>query len=190
MEVTKITAYHGTDNKYLHSILNNGFQCKTNDEHWLGNGVYFFIEYHLAEWWAMNEHKDFGKNITNPIIIEVNISSSKDTIVDLRILDDFNWIAKKYDEFQDVIFQYGSTSNNKIDYRKLRCSFFDWINKSHGKKIIIGGFQKNNCNYINNKLPTQFRLPYIEYQVCVYDNSIININKYQRCDKHERQKFK
>ena len=38
-----LEAFHGTDNRYVASILKSGFICKPNKQHWLGNGVYIFI---------------------------------------------------------------------------------------------------------------------------------------------------
>lgn len=171
MEVTKITAYHGTDNKYLHSILNDGFQCKTNDEHWLGNGVYFFIEYELAKWWATNEHKNFGNTITNPIVIESEITYDRDYVIDLRLLEDYNWIYQQYCEFHHYLLENGA---DKITGKKLRCAFFDWLREEYDVQLTIAGFNKKHSSYLNGKL-YNFNIPYIEYQVCVYDNSICSI---------------
>ena len=44
--------YHGTDLKCAESIRTNGFVPRYSSEHWLGNGIYFFEDRALAEWWT------------------------------------------------------------------------------------------------------------------------------------------
>ena len=39
MGQTKIIAYHGTDQSVVNDIMRNGFRCKPNKEHWLGEGI-------------------------------------------------------------------------------------------------------------------------------------------------------
>lgn len=95
MKEVEFNAYHGTDQKCLHNITIDGFKCKENDEHWLGNGIYFFIEYDLAKWWALIKHSKFGNNVDTPVVIEVELSCDSDDIVDLRVLENYNWIYKQ-----------------------------------------------------------------------------------------------
>ncbi len=38
-------AFHGTDMKFVESIIKHGFTCKQNDSHWLSNGIYFYLDY-------------------------------------------------------------------------------------------------------------------------------------------------
>ena len=134
MEVINTTAYHGTDKKYLNNIISKGFEIKNNDKHWLGNGVYFFIDYSLAEWWATNKHKDFGHNITEPTVIEVELTYKQDDIVDLKVLKDYNWIIEQYNDFHKKILEMGT---KKIKIEKLRCVFFDWLKNEFDLKLII-----------------------------------------------------
>lgn len=179
MKDVNFNAYHATDRKCLDGILKEGFIYKPNKEHWLGNGVYFFIEYELARWWYKTEHKNFGQKIKNPIIIEVTLNVDSDNMVDFRILNDYNWIAHKYNQFINEIFEYG-TPTQPINYNKLRCSFFDWISNAYKIKVVIGSFSKYKSSYLKSNLPIKFQLPYIEYQVCVYDNSIIQVCNYSK----------
>ncbi|MBR3809179.1 MAG: hypothetical protein IKK46_02615, partial [Clostridia bacterium] len=54
---------HGTDASVVNDILKNGFIYKPNDEHWLGDGIYFFLDENLAEWWTTNPTKKSGMHI-------------------------------------------------------------------------------------------------------------------------------
>ena len=52
--------------------------------------------------------------------------------------------------------------------------FFDWLREEYDVQLTIAGFNKKHSSYLNGKLDN-FNIPYIEYQVCVYDNSICSI---------------
>ncbi len=174
MSIINFAAYHGTDSKYYNKIFANGFKVKINDEHWLGNGVYFFIECELAKWWTRIKHSSFGHNVSNPIIIEVDIKCDTDCIADFRILEKYKWISERYCEFQKELLEIGGRT---LTYNQLRCAFFDWLKDEYDVKVVIGGFHKQKDSYLDTTLPDEFHLPYIEYQVCVFDQSAINIKK-------------
>ena len=80
MGKTKIKVYHGTDKSVVDDIMRSGFRCKPNKEHWLGEGIYFFIDKSLAEWWTSNPSKKHGVNVTNPAIIECTIEAEDDKV--------------------------------------------------------------------------------------------------------------
>ena len=55
-------AYHGTSLENAESIMENGFWSSTGEEHWLGEGVYFFREDKLqAQVWAYHEKHNLIK---------------------------------------------------------------------------------------------------------------------------------
>lgn len=173
MKDVNFNAYHATDQKCLDGILKEGFIYKPNKDHWLGNGVYFFIEYELALWWSSTKHKKYGEKIKKPIIIEANLNCNNDCVVDFRLVKDYNWLSQRYDEFYKEILDNGC---NEITDNQLRCLFFDWLKTEYDIKIVIGGFYKNHkSKYLHYILPDSFCLPFIEYQVCVYDNSVLSI---------------
>lgn len=172
MGEVRFSAYHGTDKAYLNSIISNGFEYKPNKEHWLGNGIYFFIEYDLAKWWTMIKHPGFGNSIDIPVIIKVELRCDIDYIVDLRLLEDYNWIYERYDDFHSCLLKNGSL---ELSINQLRCAFFDWLKEEYGIKIIVAGFQKKSSSYLKGNLLSTLKIPYVEYQVCVYDESVITI---------------
>ena len=64
MGVITIKGHHGTDINSCKAILKSNYKISEGDQHWLGEGVYFFIEglstdtINLAEKWAIAEAWD------------------------------------------------------------------------------------------------------------------------------------
>jgi hypothetical protein len=62
--------FHGTNNIYSDNIFKYGFQLQeeTRDDHWLGNGIYFFREdLEQAYNWAFYKFKDCQE--TNEVVV-------------------------------------------------------------------------------------------------------------------------
>lgn len=173
MECNKIIAYHGTDEQYVNDIINNGFKYHQNEKHWLGNGIYFYLDYALAEWWATSPTSNFGNQIKKPTVIKAKIISNPINTIDTRILDDYMYLLELYDEFFNELCQKGTVVNS-ISKEQLRCMFFDWVHSQfEGIEIFIAGFEKNKKHNNANDLKYQFKIPYVEYQMCVFDNDLI-----------------
>ncbi len=90
MAKIKFKAYHGTDESVAQAIVENGFISRPNREHWLGEGIYFFLDKNLAEWWTTNPTKKSGMRIQTPVVIECTFEIETDKIFDLRNLTDYN----------------------------------------------------------------------------------------------------
>ncbi len=162
-------AYHGTDEKYLNDILNMGFKIKENKEHWLGNGIYFFLDYEVAKWWSNSPTKRFGNNNEKPIVIKVNIVSNKENTIDTRYRKDYNELMEKYEKFTKEVLKKGQIVNN-ITINQLRCSFFDWLHSNYEVDILIVGFIKE---LKQKDLVDKFKIPYSEFQLCVFNDNLI-----------------
>lgn len=173
MEYNKIIVYHGTDAQYANDIIKNGFKCKTNKEHWLGNGIYFYLDYNTAKWWANTPKVKFGSQIKNPIVIKAKINSNRNNTFDTRIYDDYMYLLELFEEFLDKLCKNGKV-NNHISIDRLRCMFFDWVySEFEDIEIFIAGFEKRKeCNN-SNDLKYKLKVPYIEYQMCVFNNDLI-----------------
>ena len=42
--MTAMKAFHGTTHESAKGVLANGFAYSSGNEHWLGDGVYFFVD--------------------------------------------------------------------------------------------------------------------------------------------------
>jgi hypothetical protein len=177
-----IEGYHGTDQKYVTNIIDNGFICKTNDEHWLGNGIYLFTDISLSKWWTSNPSKNFGSNIDNPAIIKCLIEVDSDEVLDLRKLSDYERFVDVYrEEFIDQFF----TVHIEIDgdkekfAKRIRCAYCDYLKRRFNLKMLIGNFYKPEQPYLPRQygeLFEKFDIKYIETQICIFNQDII-VNK-------------
>lgn len=172
-----IDAFHGTDKKWVSAIISDKFTYRKNKEHWLGNGVYFFIDLDLAKWWTTNPTKKFGGNIDKRAIIHCNISVGRDEVLDLRTLQDYKQFVDIYrEEYLPNFFNRGIIFNKKIQARTIRCAYCDYLKTRYNLKMIIGTFYMPTQPYLPEKygkLFNRFNISYIEAQICVFDQDII-----------------
>jgi len=106
--IRKYQAYHGTDKSNAKSICINGFNLSEGNSHWLGDGVYFFVDGNVcsnpqnkAKKWVRAEaysrkHKQHrrGSVLYSPVNVPINAS-----IMDLTCkegMELFNYIRDKF----------------------------------------------------------------------------------------------
>lgn len=167
-----IESYHATDKTCCESIEKDGFKIRANEKHWITNGVYFFLDYSHAEWWARQEHKNFGVKISEPAVIKVNILEEEKKICDSRKLNDYISLHREYLCFRKNLMQKGGVKNG-TRLNKLNCAFFEFYKKKHKTNVFIIGFDKTQEK--NDELAQGMRMPYVEYQMCVCSSNVINI---------------
>jgi hypothetical protein len=87
-----ITCYHGTDSKNVDNIKQNNFILKHDKSHWLGDGIYFFINgigedaITLSSKWAIAEswnNEDQCRYYDNFSVLKTDISLDNISILDL-----------------------------------------------------------------------------------------------------------
>lgn len=174
-----LDAYHGTDLSNVDSIMKSGFKCKPNKHHWLGNGIYFYMDYSLARWWTTNPSSTFGVKIKKAAIIKCKICVKKYNTLDLRRLKDYTKFVEIYrNEFLPFLFRGDLISINEdtIDTKTLRCTYCDYLSIKYKYKLIIGTFYLPTQPYMPTdygKFFDTFNISYIESQICVFDTNII-----------------
>lgn len=175
-----LEAFHGTDIRNAESIIKSGFICKPNKQHWLGNGVYFYMDYSLAQWWTTNPTNKFGVNIKNAAIIKCKLRVNEKYVLDLRKLNDYTKFVDIYrNEFLPFLFRGELTADNHelVDTKTLRCTYCDYLNIKHKYKLIIGTFYLPEQPYMPAEYGVffdTFNISYIESQICVFDSSVIS----------------
>lgn len=167
--------YHGTDERAAGNIIMDGFVSKYNDEHWLGNGTYFFTDFSLAKWWVTRPSEKFGTKINVPVVLQCSIHVDDDRVLDLLKLDDYIQFSNIFEK--EFYPQYVEWETEKTPiWKKLRCAFCDYIKKVYEIDAIIGNFYKQNQPYLPGKhgnVFDDFLLQYTEVQVCVFNREII-----------------
>ncbi len=97
-----LKAFHGTTQESAKSILAEGFAFSFGNEHWLGDGVYFFVDgvgyapERAAELWA--EYRAYKQQNQFCALIEASIQVEEDTILDLTTYEGIrilNYIQRK-----------------------------------------------------------------------------------------------
>ena len=168
-----ITAYHGTDQRVADDILRNGFKCKENKEHWLGEGIYLYTDKTLAEWWTTNPTKKHGMEVKNPVIIECNIETDEDRILNLCTLKGYEEYVDLYNNFLGK-WKRRAKDNAKINFKQLRCAFFNCLLLS-GIDMIIAPFilpdQPYMPQYFDMEHGNAMHIIYPEIQICVFQDS-------------------
>jgi len=187
MDEVKHIGYHGTDGKFVSDIRSNGFRSNQRDDHWLGQGIYFYSTFELANWWICAKLKKLNQGDTGAVI-KVELTSKSDKVLDLdepHQLDGFfQYIREKKVEFEKLGIPLDFTKGlkndanfgNKTNIRK-QCFFMDIMKKELGIELIIRTFSKNHPSYASIKSYKAVKLPYNEKQLCASNNDIITIIK-------------
>lgn len=162
----KIRGYHGTLLERAKKILAGNYKIghKRND-HWLGQGVYFFREdYEQARSWTIPIMR---RNQKDGAVLITTFSIDSDAVMDLdsrKGLSDFVKLKERYHEF---------CIKNKIEIvaneNVLRCAICDEIPKEI--KVILRTFQGNA--WFDQSLE-EVDLSMHGKQVCVRDVGILN----------------
>lgn len=173
MGMQKITAYHGTDLSVVEDIIHNGFHCKFNKEHWLGEGIYLYKDKSLAEWWTTNPTNKHGIEIKNPAIIECSIEIEEDRVLNLCDLQGY----KKYVNLYNSFFRewaYRARPEEKVNFKQLRCAFFNYVFLMYDIDMIIAPFilpdQPYMPEYLNSLYANKMHIMYCEIQICICES--------------------
>jgi hypothetical protein len=84
--VMTVTGFHGTSLDKCRSILGcNYFRWSTEDDNWLGDGIYFFERQWYAIWWA-TEYKRYRQYA----VLQATITAEETRILDLTSPEQIN----------------------------------------------------------------------------------------------------
>ena len=186
--VSKYNCFHGTTRTVANIVKDTSkFQYNLRNDHWLGNGIYFFIEdYDKAKWWAKTLARRERKSKASVISLVATIQRNK--ILDLdaeKERKDFYQFVLDFIAANPVIegldFTYTSSpSDENIDMNeaKLRCFMLDLIQK-------INNYDACKYTFVDDKLT--YSLPNVNsslirnngVQLCIYNQSVIDFSTLQ-----------
>lgn len=170
MGLYQTIGYHGTDMSVAEDIVKDGFTCKTNKEHWLGDGIYLYQDIELAKWWTTNPTKKHGMEINKPVIIECQIEVEDDKVLDLCSLQGYKSYIEKYNSFFNT-WAYHAKAYSKVNFNQLRCAFFNFILLTSDIHMIISPFilpdQPYMPQYFSDIYANKMHILYPEIQICI-----------------------
>ncbi len=168
-----LIGYHGTREEYVKEILKDGFKPAIRENHWLGQGSYFFDDKDLAIWFPVANPKHKDKNIA---IIKVEIVEKSEQVLDLDKIRD---LSKFYSKTLELL----KKSSHKIvfedDEHKNLCFLLDLYKKIYSISVVKFTFRVSNPYYGGNvikEFESEFMktgLAYNQVQICITDNSVI-----------------
>ena len=162
--------YHGTDYSVANKIIEDGFRCKPNNEHWLGNGIYLYPDFDLAKWWTTRPTKKHGMTIETPTIIECHIEVEKDKVLNLCSLKGYKNYVEMYNEFFKE-FTHRADTTITPTFKQLRCAFFNYIFMNNDFYIVIAPFilpdQPYMPHYFDDTYANEMHIMYPEIQICI-----------------------
>lgn len=180
--------YHGTCSKYRYNIEVNGLdpaRCKYRDDHWLGQGVYFFDDYDKALWWATTISSRNGN--CGSVIFESDIEASDDEVLNL---DDKEQLDEFMTETLKTLKEAEKACHSKMpifEAANFRAVFFDYYKEQKGIAVIIGTFQKEFAGYTKRrscseketqkKIMNIIGIKFSERQICISKKECIKTTK-------------
>lgn len=187
--IVTMTGYHGTCSNAVKNIEKYGLdpeQVKYRDDHWLGQGVYFFEDYRKAQWWANDIAGKSWNQGSYPVIYQADIKAKESKILDL---DNENSLDLFYTRILYCLKEIESPSREKYPIftkESIRAVYFDYYKIEYGISVIMYTFHKDcikygktrNKNALNQqkKLVRALGVAYKEKQICVSDkNCIVNV---------------
>ena len=116
----KFSGFHGTNFDNTISIVKNGFVPSSGDDHWLGDGIYFFLDglsrtpEIQAENWAIaqawdNKKKEFVYD--KLVVFEAEIQANENECLDLRTSEGVEMFQYFVDQFILHIKKFGRNLN-------------------------------------------------------------------------------
>lgn len=181
MADVEFTAYHGTCSRHRQSIERFGFSpglVTYRNDHWLGQGVYFFELEDLAIWWANDLSRKLQNRGTSPLVYACDISVNQDQYIDL---DD----SRSLDKFWDYCIDLIETINEDTSIpkkpiftdQKLRAILFDYYKNENNIFVIAYTFKKSTTTFAKKRSYADLKLlktvgaaldlGYKERQICV-----------------------
>lgn len=133
--------------KLIKDIQENGFKYKVRDNHWLGQGIYFFSEEEWALMWS-NQSRNLSKN---KCIITAKIFCEDERFLDLDIVSNHKKIGKYIQEINEILKKEKILLKfRENDRYQKTCFYLDMIKEKYNYKILKQTFPLENKNEITN----------------------------------------
>ena len=172
-----IIGYHGTFSENVNRIIKKGYTFERKDNHWLGQGIYFYDKINLAKWFAERKSKkNYNKEIS---VIESFMCTGKEKVLNLDTNEGVDYLYSKIKERLHDIGKIVLSNDKTIN----RCIILDIIKEYYEIDIIIKTFEtktqtygRANINWFEENM-FMMGIYYSEKQICVTNNECIKNSK-------------
>ena len=170
--------YHGTTRDKCRNI----FKCKRfypsrGDKHWLGDGVYFYLESFFAYRWCVLNCKNKMTSRLNAqciidrySIIEVDINVEERRIFNIDGIEHKSILMEIYEEIKNLAEMSSKFKNVEMVEGVVLNYLFSILHYDKDFDIILATFPVDLFLYKNIKM----RHAISEMQICVRNGSVIN----------------
>lgn len=186
--------FHGTTEEHFKSIEENIakgekniFKFSPRKDHWLGNGVYFFLDDESkAKWWAsmaVRKYKEHTKEKISAKTFYIEAKASSDKVIDLntelgqKIFFDFlDYIKKAGIKIEVPVNKSMSVKQQQLE---SRCKLMDLL--AHSEEYVASCYQFSNSEkpYVFKDLEHYGILNNKGNQLCVYNQEILDFSTMQ-----------
>lgn len=164
--------YHGTGHVNYQNIQDSGgFTYKPRKNHWLGSGVYFFVDdFDKASWWAKNNRPD---KKSRPVVLRTTLSFEDKELLNLDLEKDLN----KLDSFAKQLLE--SLEEHKarlqgLDEHEWHCKLLDMFTRHHE----VYGAIVRTVPTTQRKGPSRFQAQ--TKQLCVKNTAKIDLQNIEK----------
>ncbi len=137
MNMIELMGFHGTDIISAKSIQNKGFTISKGDEHWLGDGAYFFVkglcdpQTAAVKWAIVNawDKKVRRNRYPTYAVLQVSITSEEERILDLR--------EQSGVEILEYVRRQCQRKLERLAQRKCRVGYIDGLLINFARKEVL-----------------------------------------------------
>lgn len=176
-EERKITlgCFHGTKLENAKSIFSEQeFRFRPRPNHWLGNGVYFFVDdEYQAKWWAS---KDGHRGTNLPAVLYFPLTISRNELLNLNSIRDLEVLDRYANDLlsitNHVLFKFENGDEHTFNCFLLD-SFF----------MMQRQYKAVRRTFLSTKKAIGLsRFAQLSDQLCVFDQSIIPFSRIKILD--------
>ena len=166
LETNQTKGYHGTIQPYADSILSSKkFEISSKPNEWLGYGVYFFLHYEEADWWAKGQA---SRLFSKKAILMAELEYKDENFLNLDLFQNARDVNRTFKQFLETLKAEGMVAPAFRSKGESRCFAIELYKSKHPEVKVIA-YTFDAPGKISPKdvfIPRQL-------QYCVVDDSVI-----------------
>lgn len=182
----KLNGFHGTDEIAAKNIIDSRmFKKNYNDQHWLGQGIYFFEEDpDAAMIWALFQ----TRQEENAVVVKAEIEVKSSSYLNLNTRKGISEFDEMKNEIEKVLEEHGisiqTLDESDDEKRRLRCFVLDSL--PDYIKVIKKSFPiKTQPQVLKGSIMESIDIEMYSEQICIRDYKVI---KKESIEKYSKQK--